>query len=64
MIFGYPTEQTLPDGTKIEFPLPGGPFVFGSDWSISAGSADSGADSGMKWNQTNPEFPPNPDAAR
>ncbi|MGZ8940181.1 MAG: hypothetical protein ACXW32_13320 [Limisphaerales bacterium] len=64
LLFGSPLEELLPDGTKYEYPLPGGVFAFGSDWAIPAGSADSEIDSGMKWNRAEAEFPPDPDAAR
>jgi hypothetical protein len=64
LLFGSPLDELLPDGSKYEYPLPGGVFVFGSDWAIPAGSADSEVDSGMKWNRAEPEFPPDPNAAR
>jgi hypothetical protein len=64
LLFGSPMEELLPDGSKYEYPLPGGVFAFGSDWAIPAGSADSESDSGMKWNRADPEFPPDPAAAR
>lgn len=64
LLFGSPLEELLPDGTPPEYPLPGGVFVLGDDWAISAGSADSEIDSGMKWNRAEAEFPPDPAAAR
>ena len=64
LLFGSPLDELLPDGTRYEYPLPGGVFVLGSDWAISEGSADSEVDSGMKWNRAEAEFPPDPDAAR
>jgi hypothetical protein len=64
LIFGSPLEILLPDGSKLEYQLPGGPFSFGADWAIAAGSADSGIDSGMTWSSAAAEFPPDPAAAR
>jgi hypothetical protein len=64
LLFGSPIEELLPDGSKYEYPLPGGVFAFGADWSIAAGRADSEIDSGMQWNRADPEFPPDPAAAR
>lgn len=64
LMFGSPLEELLPDGTKIEYPLPGGVLTFDNDWAIVAGRADSEIDSGMTWNRAAPEFPPDPAAAR
>ena len=64
LMFGSPVEQLMPDGTPLEYPLPGGVFAFGTDWAIPAGRADSEVDSGMKWDRAEAEFPPDPAAAR
>jgi hypothetical protein len=64
LMFSSPLDELLPDGTRLEYQLPGGSFTLGSDWAISAGAADSGADSGMKWIRAAPEFPPDSAAAR
>ena len=64
LLFGSPLETLLPDGTKIEYQLPGGSFAFGEDWAIAAGRADSEIDSGTTWNRAEAEFPPDPAAAR
>ncbi|HUS35540.1 MAG TPA: hypothetical protein VM680_09340 [Verrucomicrobiae bacterium] len=63
LMFSPPLGDLLPDGTRLEYQLPGGKFGF-SDWAIAAGSADSEANSGMKWSRAEAEFPPDPEAAR
>jgi hypothetical protein len=64
LLFRSPLDELLPDESKYEIPVPGGVFVFGSDWAIPAGRADSEFDSGMTWNRAEAEFPPDPQAAR
>jgi hypothetical protein len=64
LLFRSPLDEILPEASRYELPLPGGVFVFGSDWAISAGRADSEFDSGMTWNGAAAEFAPDPKAAR
>lgn len=64
LMFGWPTEETYPDGSRILFPLPGGSFFFGSDWAVNQGNAQSELNSGMQWSAAAAEFPPDPKAAR
>lgn len=64
LMFGSPLDERLPDGTRLEFPLPGQSFSMDTDWGISAGNMQSELESSMKWNRTPAEFPPSPDAAR
>jgi hypothetical protein len=64
LMFGWPLEETFPDGSRILFPLPGGSFFFGSDWAVNQGNAQSELDSGMQWSAAAAEFPPDPQAAR
>lgn len=64
LMFGWPLEETYPDGSRILFPLPGGSFFFGSDWAVNSGNAQSELNSGMEWTAAAAEFPPDPQAAR
>jgi hypothetical protein len=62
--FGFPTEETLPDGTRIEFPLPAVTFSLNPDGSIPGGSETNEAKATITWNAARIEFAPRPEAAR
>lgn len=62
--FKSPLEETLPDGTAFEIPLPGLTFGLGSDFSIPAGEMKNPLRASFQWIGAQPEFPPDPKAAR
>jgi hypothetical protein len=62
--FKSPLEELLPDGTAFEIPLPGSTFGLGARFSIPAGEMSNPLRASMKWNDTQIESPPDPNAAR
>ena len=62
--FKSSTEATLPDGSEIEFFLPGKTFPFGSNWVIPGGTMANELSASFTWSAASPEFPPDPAAAR
>lgn len=63
-VFGSPLEETLPDGSPYEMPLPGAAVTIGADWAIPAGQMSNALKATWKWNRAAAEFPPDPQAAR
>ena len=62
--FKSPLEETLPDGSIFEIPLPGQTFGLGSDFSIPGGEMKNPLHASFQWIGAQPEFPPDPKAAR